>query len=389
MAIAREPTLRKPGRSDRIAQVDPKARYRIERGMEHAQQSRRIRSPEVFPEVLPMIGQRPLIACHHDADGLSAGVILTKTLQRAGLEPQVRIVGKGEIAYSAEFAAEVARQCEEDRISGLILADLGVSAALPSSSLPTIIVDHHVPTGIPGGAVVISGIEDYPVPTSSLLSYRSASALADAQDMLWLAAVGIIGDMGENSGFKEMEAARAYGITALRKAASLVNAPRRSASGDATPAFNLLIKADGPKQVLSGEYPETALLLAAQDEVRRETDLARKAGPKIVGDVAIVRFSSRCQVHPIIAQTWSRLLRTPVVIAANTGYRDGWVHFAARSAHDADLLGFLESVRPPGADENYGKGHRGASGGALRLEDWNSFVKALGFGPDMKVSEAT
>lgn len=354
--------------------------------MEDAKHILGVQAPPVFSEALPLVGLRPLIACHHDADGLSAGVIVMKALHAAGLSPHVRIVGKGENAYSAAFAAELQQRSSSGEISGLILTDLGVSSNLPLPDLPTIIIDHHSPTGIPDGAVVITGFHDNPVPTSSLLAYRAASALSDTRSMLWLAAVGIIGDMAESSGFEEMEAAKTYGVTALRKVASLINAPRRSASGDASPAFNLLAKADGPKQVLSGELPETAILLAAQEEVRRETELARKAAPKIVGGTAIIRFSSPCQIHPVIAQTWSRRLKASVVIAANIGYRPGWVHFAARSADDIDLLAFLDRVRPPGADENYGRGHRNASGGALRLGDWNHFVRGLGFGPDMQVS---
>jgi single-stranded-DNA-specific exonuclease len=202
--------------------------------------------------------------------------------------------------------------------------------------------------------------------------------------MLWLAAVGIIGDMAEKDGFAEMGEARSFGITALRKAASLVNAPRRSSSGDATPAFALLERADGPKQVLSGEFEETAVLLAARDEVRGEVELARKAAPRIVGPVAIVPLDSACQIHPLIAQAWSGRLKSPIVMAANFGYRPGWVHFAARTGQDADIPAFLASVRPPGADEQYGKGHRLASGGALRLADWNALVRTLGFGPEME-----
>jgi single-stranded-DNA-specific exonuclease len=340
---------------------------------------RGLRRPDAFAASLPFIGPRPLIACHHDADGLSAGVIMMKALQQAGCVCEVRIVGKGENAYSAGFAAELEQRRASSKISGLVLADLGVSRPLPVADLPTIIIDHHVPTEVPNDAMVISGVHDDPIPTSSLLAYRAASALVDARSMLWLAAIGIIGDMAENSSFEEMEAARSYGITALRKLASLVNAPRRSASGDATPAFQLLAKADGPKHALSSELPETAILVAAQGEVRRETELARKAAPKVVGEVALIQFSSPCQVHPVIAQTWSRRLKTSIVIAANTGYREGWVHFAARSTQDVDLPAFLDRLRPPGADENYGRGHRGASGGALRLPDWNHFIHDLGF----------
>ena len=342
-----------------------------------------LQPPSAFPAALEAFGPDPLVACHNDADGLSAGVILVTALERAGRACRLRIVGKGENAYSKAFAAELGGR----DMGGLIVADLGVAAALPRPDVPTILVDHHVPTGVPSGATVITGIGDDPIPTSSLLAYRCAEALGVADGLLWLAALGIIGDMAEKDDFPEMAEARtAYGVTALRNAASLVNAPRRSASGEASAAFALLRKADGPKAVLSGEHPETAALLAAKDEVRRELDAARKVGPRIVGRVALVRFHSPCQIHPLVAQAWRGRLKDRIVIAANTGYRPGWVHFAARTALDVDILGFLASVRPPGAGEEYGNGHRAASGGALRAADWNHFVRALGYGDDMQVA---
>jgi single-stranded-DNA-specific exonuclease len=209
-----------------------------------------------------------------------------------------------------------------------------------------------------------------------------------ADDLLWLAAIGLIGDLADDSGFAEMADARSrYGITALRKAVSLVNAPRRTASGDASAAFALLEKADGPKAVLSGEHAETAALLDAKSEVATALDAARKVAPSVVGDVAIVRFASGCQIHPLVAQAWRGRLKDRIVIAANTGYRPGWVHFAVRTATDRDILAFLADHRPAGADEQYGNGHRAASGGALRARDWNAFVAGLGFGSEMTLPE--
>lgn len=343
-----------------------------------------IQRPSDFPAAIQAFGPGPLVVCHNDADGLSAGAILVKALERSGFACRTRILGKGENAYSEEFRDELGRQA----MGGLVIADLGVAAVLPRPGVPTILVDHHVPTGLPRGATVVTGIRDDPIPTSSLLAYRCAKTLGQADGLLWLAALGIIGDMAETDAFPEWPEARAaYGVTALRKAASLVNAPRRSAAGDASAAFALLMKAGGPKPVLSGEHPETAALLAAKEEVKRELELARKVGPKLAGPVALVRFHSPCQIHPLVAQAWRGRLADRIVIAANTGYRPGWVHFAARTALDLDLLEFLASVRPPGAGEQYGNGHRSASGGALLHADWNHFVRSLGFAGDMEVTD--
>jgi single-stranded-DNA-specific exonuclease len=165
---------------------------------------------------------------------------------------------------------------------------------------------------------------------------------------------------------------------------SLINAPRRAAAADATPALALLMKGEGPKDVTSGNYPETEGLLAAKAEVRDALDVAKRVGPKVRGDVALIRFASPCQIHPLVAQQWRGRLKDKIVLAANAGYRPGWIHFAARTAGETNLIQFLQTHRPSGADENYGSGHIKATGGALRPADWNEFVAGLGF-PDEQV----
>ncbi len=129
-------------------------------------------------------------------------------------------------------------------------------------------------------------------------------------------------------------------------------------------------------------------MLAARAEVKRELDAARRVGPVVRGEVALIRFASPTQIHPLIAQQWRGRLRDKIVMAANTGYRPGWVHFAVRSGADRDLVAFLAEHRPPGADEMYGSGHRQATGGALRPADWNAFIAGLGFGPAAAVPDA-
>lgn len=324
-----------------------------------------------------------LLLSHHDADGLSSAAILALALERAGHRPELRILGRGENVWSPEMAAEFHAR----PLGGIIVADLGTRAEPPLPGTPTILLDHHVPTGIPEEALLVSGYGLEPTPTTSLLAWWCAGAIAPVEDLLWLAALGIIGDMEEAAGFAELAEARSrWGITALRNAVSLVNAPRRASAADASPALALLMKAEGPKDLLSGQHPETALLQAAKAEVQEALAQGRRVAPRIRGDVALIPLDSPCQIHPLVAQQWKGRLRDKVVIAANTGYRPGWVHFAARAGSGTDLIAFFRDHRPEGADPvNYGNGHAQASGGALPPAAWNRFVTGLGFGADMQV----
>lgn len=324
-----------------------------------------------------------LILGHFDADGLSAMALLARAFERAGRPARLRVVGRGENPWSDLMRAELAG---ED-IGGLIVTDLGVRAGPLKPGTPTVVIDHHVPTGTPGDAVVISGHGLEPEPTSALLAYWCAGAVAPVDDLVWIAGLGLIGDMAEGTGFPEMAEAQAFGKTALRDAVSLLNAPRRAAAADAGPSLALLLKANGPKEIVSGVHPETEHLRAAKAEVAAELDHAKRVGPKVRGEVALIRFHSTCQIHPLVAQQWRGRLKDKIVLAVNTGYRAGWVPFAARTGKlDRDLIAFLAERRPAGADENYGSGHRQATGGALRIPDWNDFVQGLGF-PEEIITE--
>jgi single-stranded-DNA-specific exonuclease len=321
--------------------------------------------------------QRPaLIVGHFDADGLSAVAILARALTQRGVAHDVRIIGRGENPWDDAVRAEIAARAP----GGLIVTDLGVRDGAIAQGVATIVIDHHVPTGTPGDAVVISGNGLTPEPTSALLAWWCASAIGPAEDWLWLAALGLIGDMAHEAGFAELEQAQArWGKTALRDAVSLVNAPRRTAAADASPALRLLMTAEGPKAITKGHSVDAQVLRDAKIEVRAAVEAAKRVGPVVTGEVALIAFSSPCQIHPLIAQQWRGRLKDKIVLAANTGYRHAWVHFAARSASGRDLIAFLADHRPAGADAHYGSGHAQATGGALRPADWNAFVRDLGF----------
>ena len=320
-----------------------------------------------------------LVLGHFDADGLSAIAILVRALRAAGWRAEPRIVGKGETPWDPAFAATLGRP------AGLIVTDLGTRAEPVLPDVATIVIDHHLPTGTPPDATTISGNGLTPEPTSALLAWWACGALGDQADLLWLAALGLIGDMANEAGFPELADAQArWGKTALRDAVSLVNAPRRTALADASPALHLLMTGDGPQVITKQPSPERDALVAAKAEVREAVEAARRVPPTVRGDVALIRFHAAQQIHPLIAQAWRGRLKDKIVLAANTGYNPGWVHFAARSARGQNLVDFLADHRPPGADSRYGNGHAQATGGALRPADWNAFVTDLGF-PEQQV----
>lgn len=323
---------------------------------------------------------RLCILCHSDADGISAGAILHRALRRAGREVATIATQKFENAWS-ESVCDRARATSPH---GLIVCDLGVRARPILDGVSTCFIDHHYFSDLPLDGPVITGFQVEPCPTSGLIAFWCASAIADVRDLEWIAAISLLSDSGERAPFAELTSAkRAHGLSALREATTLLNAARRSTSGNAQPALELLLRATSPPEISRGDSPEALVLREAHQEVKRAFADAKRAAPKFSGPVSILRIHTPCQVHPLIAQIWRTRLPKYIVFCANTGYRDGFVHFSGRCGKETDLIAFLRDHAPADPGDHYGRGHPQAAGGSLPVSVWNAWTAALGFGNEV------
>ena len=347
------------------------------------------------------------ILCDSDGDGLPAGALLWRALREAGFaNASVECRRKGESAWGEEVRERLWQRSEADGLDALIVADLGSRHGLILDGVPTLLIDHHHPIGQPAGSTLITSYgmgaesgDGKDIATAGLLCWWAARALcgrARAADWLWLAGISLLSDLGDKAPFAELSEAKArFGGGALRNATSLLNAPRRTAEGRADAALALLLKVTGPKDVTSGKFPETAMLERSKAGVAQALAVARKQPPRfskavrdeLGADLVMVRINTACQVHPLVAMQWRGRFPKSVVFGVNVGYRPGWVSFAGRAPANVNLLEFLARHRPPEADSTYGLGHNQASGGSLPVPVWNSWVRELGFGEEMVVTE--
>ncbi len=331
---------------------------------------------------------RLVVFCHFDADGLAAGALFGRGLERLGFEA-VDVVPSGR-SESAFFSASAKARLRALGPGALVVTDLGVHRAGVLPGVPTLYVDHHRPEGTPPGTVV-SGYGWDPIPCSAWLAFDLLSAEADVDDLLWIAAVGVLSDLGERAPWPRLaEAKQRYTAKWLKEAAVLTNAARRAATFDPETALRLLTTGDGPKALSEG--PGSEKLAAYREEVNAELAEARKAAPVFSASepFALVRLASPCQVHPLIAQQWRGRLPKYAVIAANTGYRPGLVSFSTRTARpDLVLPSIFRSIDlgPEHADA-FGYGHDAASGGTLPPPAFNALLDALGFAPEAHVPPA-
>jgi single-stranded-DNA-specific exonuclease len=332
-------------------------------------------------------GKRTLVLCHSDADGICAGAVLYRGLQRAGFENAgILITGKGEHAYTPGTR----RRLEAWDPPSLFVVDLGCQERPVLPGVPTLFIDHHRPLGVPDDGILVSGYTWQPVPNSSLLVWWLCQAFAaqlgepGLDDLEWVAAVGTLSDLGDRAPFAFLgRAKKRFTAKWLREATTLINASRRSAAHDVDTALQVVLGAGSPREAASEDTPEGARLWAYRREVKAAFDEGKRAAPTFSGEVALVRVNSPCQIHPLVAQVWRTRLPKFVVIVANEGYLPGRVTFSARSSKRHNLLDFFGTIDLDLAEGYFGYGHDQASGGSIPVVAWNELLQQLGFAEDV------
>lgn len=326
---------------------------------------------------------RVVIFCHFDADGLAAGAVLGRALPRLGFtDVQVVPSGRGESAFEDEARQRLAAL----EPAALIVTDLGVDRAGVLPDVPTLLVDHHRPEGEPPGATVVSGYDWDPIPCSAWLAYELLAPLAEIENLAWIAAVGILSDIGDSAPWDGLAAAKKrYTAKWLKEAVALINASRRASTFDVDTPLRMLMQADHPRAVSDDTILGADKLRAYRAEVNTTLAEARRQAP-LFGSandppVALIKINSPCQIHPLIAHQWRGRLRDHVVICANTGYLPGIVACSARTAlKDVSLPKLFQSL-DLGDDvgTGFGRGHDQASGGHLSPAGFNRMLDAWGF----------
>ncbi len=301
-----------------------------------------------------------LVVPHTDADGLAAGALVLRA-RGEGARDAV-LLGRGETPFGEGAPLPP---------GSAVVLDWGVRPF----RRPGVIVDHHAPEWGPEREelLVVSGHGEHPETTTSALVRRLVP-----EAPAWLAAVGAVGDLGDD-GFALPESAGAP-RGAVRRLVPLVNAPRRLSHGPVREALALLCESESPAGALADRR------IGVLDEARRlwrsEYERVRRTPPRVESDYALVRFSSPAQVHPLVAAQWQRRLAPRMVIAANDGYLPGRVNFAVRGG-DGDLRAVLRRALPE-ADGEFAHGHPRATGGSVTPAAFDRLLAGLADPPSEK-----
>ncbi len=324
------------------------------------------------------------LLCLHDsdADGITAGVLWQRALERLGYRNLVRIAPDRERnAWTKSNRARVSELAPDK----LFLLDLGSQTQRVLPDVPMCIIDHHHPEGCPPDDTLISAYSWSPIPNTSLLFYNLCADLVDLSDLEWIAAIGTFSDLGEKAPFEIVaNAKKQYTAKYLKEATALVNASRRAANYDPESAAQALLTHDSPRELVNSDSNSVQVLATARAQVKDALNEAKKAAPVFAGQAALIRTHSPCQIHPLIAQIWRSRLPKYFVMAANTGYLPNRVNFSCRGENVLQWLRSFDLGIAPEEESGYGHGHDAASGGSLPVEKWNLLLEKIGFPNDVK-----
>ncbi|KAI9096569.1 hypothetical protein DFS34DRAFT_650662 [Phlyctochytrium arcticum] len=343
-----------------------------------------------------------------DADGLSAGVCMHHTLTALGVPTEhikIIFVAKG----SNVFRSEERERFAEAKPDSLILLDQGSRASDAFiEGVPTLIIDHHASSVFPTGATVLSSYGTHPNAPASMLTFTLCDSLLDgaADRLVWLALVGTTGDMGAGLKWSERPwpdlyarlKAQGMGITkkSVSDCVSLLNAPRRTPASDAIPAWGALLAATSPSDFTRADLNSSDVqnLRECKDFVTTETARWVRVPPRFSedGQIAMIRISSDCQIHPLVAARWSRSLKSSqlrFLVVANDKYLPGRTNFTCRrvpsSPPHLDIISELETLvaKKDGlrtrCGTEFANGHPGATGGSIEHEVFKEVMEVMGF----------
>lgn len=349
-----------------------------------------------------------------DADGLSSGAILKKSLMLLGLNEnliEVHLLHKGTSIHDEEERTAMTALAP----SYVFVLDQGSRNSPPviEGTHEALIIDHHfaLETDFPEGSSHVTACDSPPVATTALLTYTICSDLHQdiAKTCDWLCVVGTHGDLGNTlrweHPFPDMAATfKLHTKKTLNEVVSLINAPRRTSAFNVADAWRALSTAQDPKNILNNKS-----LLSARAQVNAEVERCTHTAPQFSSDgrIAVFKINSPAQVHPVIATRWAGHLQSSkleVILVANDGYLPGMVNFSCRiprCARNRDspvniietLKALADQAKNPTLRERLGhsfaKGHKEASGGIVPAKEFEELIEALEIGRMTKKTESS
>lgn len=339
---------------------------------------------EIFKKFIEEIKdkERVQILCHTDSDGLCSAVIMHKALERLGLSPlDIIYPEKGENIYGEDgIGSPMREKLKKINPDALIILDLGISENIIPKDVPTLFIDHHYVYSMPKNAVCISSYEDKNARPASLLTYDLCHSICDVKDLGHLAVIGTIGDLGADNPFGIISHIHEdYSMAEIKDLGVLINSAKRSSEYDIAAALKMIMELRDPLQLKNKELPEIELLRRYRNEVNIECKKAKHIAPVFKWRVALISFSSACDIGGLLASMWAHKLQNYVIITVNFGYIPGKAEFIIKTNTKIDVVKFMESVKPESISYPIAFGHKTGAGGIVDLKLWKQIADNMGY----------
>jgi len=225
---------------------------------------------ESFRAFLDTCKHNEKLVCLHDsdADGVTAGVLWQRALERLGYKNLVRLAPDRERNAWTQSNRKTLAGFQPAK---LFVLDLGAQPHQVLEGVPTCFIDHHRPEGVHAQDTLITAYSWEPIPNTSLLIYDLCQGLVELSDLEWVAAIGTLSDLGEKAPFEILaRAKKTHTAKYLKEATVLVNAPRRAADYNPEAAARALLNHKSPRELVESSSQDVQVLVAARASVKQE-----------------------------------------------------------------------------------------------------------------------
>ncbi len=350
----------------------------------------KVRNPELIKatqDFFKQLTKEDVVAVihHTDPDGVTSGVLAAKLVERIRGKPV-------DLRYNQEggevtILSETVNLLKSKNVNKVVITDLncdGDASTLKDLSefADVVVLDHH-PVSSTEHVIIYKpqlayNIEDASGYSAAQIVYDVAAVLVDMEDLDWVCAVGMIGDVATKKweGFLKkvcekwkIKPDNEWFETVLGHCAIVISSAEAYDRAKVGECYDVVYKAKGPNDVLTSKLAQYEEII--NKEINRMiAEYDDKADQD--GDVVFYEIEPKYGVKGTVASLLSRHHKDKMLIVADT--RGDAVHISMRT--QADIAG-NEILAEAAKGKGVAGGHRMAAGGTIQKDKWEAFKEAV------------
>jgi len=350
----------------------------------------KVRNPELIKateDFFKTLTKEDVVAVihHTDPDGVTSGVLAAKLVERIRGKPvDVRYNQEGGEVTILPATVEMLKQ---KNVTKVVITDLncdGDAATLKSMSefANVMVLDHH-PVSSTEHAIIYKpqlayDIEDASGYSAAQIVYDVAAVLVDMEDLDWMCAVGMIGDVATKKweGFLKKVCEKwkiapnnEWFETVLGHCAIVISSAEAFDKTKVGECYDVVYNAKGPDDVLNSKLAQYEEII--NKEINRVIDEYDEKADK-EGEIVFYEIEPKFGIKGTVASLLSKRHKDKMLIVADT--RGDKVHISMRT--QADIPG-NEILAEASEGKGVAGGHRMAAGGTIRKDKWEEFKEAV------------